>query len=247
MLINNHELYVELSGPAAGPAVVLLHHGLGSVRSWRSQVPTLAEAGYRVIAYDRWGYGGSDARSGLDVPWFENDRKDLQALLAGLGIARAALVGHSDGGTLALYHAVGQPRQVERLVLVAAHIYVEPKMQVGIDGVRRAYQRDERFRESLGRVHGEKAQAVFDHWYFGWRRPQHLSWDLRPLLANIRCPALVVQGFDDEHATPQHAQDLAAALPQAELWLEAGANHMLPQEQPDIFNRRLVEFLKREI
>ena len=66
---------------------------------------------------------------------------------------------------------------------------------------------------------------------------------MRPLLAGISCPALVIQGEQDEHATPQHARDIAAAIPGAELWLLPGAGHMLPQEAAERFNPRLIEFL----
>jgi pimeloyl-ACP methyl ester carboxylesterase len=75
---------------------------------------------------------------------------------------------------------------------------------------------------------------------------------MRPLLAQIRCPALVIQGEHDEHATPQHAGAIAAAIGAAleprsvaELWLAEGAAHMLPQEIPEVFNQKLIEFLQR--
>jgi pimeloyl-ACP methyl ester carboxylesterase len=66
---------------------------------------------------------------------------------------------------------------------------------------------------------------------------------MRHVLKKIACPALVVQGFQDEHATPQHARDIAAAIPGAQLWLLQGAQHMLPQENAVVFNQRLLQFL----
>jgi pimeloyl-ACP methyl ester carboxylesterase len=227
--------------------VVLLHHGLGSVRAWKGQIPALAAAGYRVIVYDRWGFGASSPRSGLPAPHFFEDLADLSALLEMLDAHRPALVGHSDGGTIALRYAAQAPGQVACLVAVAAHVYVEPKMKTGIEGVRRLYENDERFREGLRRAHIQKAGSVFETWFSGWVRPENLDWDLRPALGLIDCPALIVQGMEDEHATPQHAADIAAAMtnaiPQAELWLEPGAGHMLPQEWAEVFNQRLIQFL----
>ena len=132
MLINGHNLNVERNGPENRPCVVLLHHGLGSVKAWRGQMSALVDAGYHVIAYDRWGYGGSDGRPGLDLPTFTTDIDDLHILLEQLGIRRAALVGHSDGGTIALYYAAQYPDEVTCLVTVAAHIYVEARMEPGI-------------------------------------------------------------------------------------------------------------------
>ena len=239
-----HSLYCESYGQAGNPAVVLLHHGLGSLESWSEQVAPLVSAGYYVIAYDRWGYGRSDPRGERISPTFETDREDLRALLFALSLDRVILVGHSDGGTIALYHAAGDPAQVARLVVVAAHVYIEPRMEAGIEGVRSAYEDRPGFREGLRRLHGDNAQAVFDNWFYGWRRSENLSWDMRPELARIACPALVVQGMEDEHARPQHARDLAAAIPNAELWLVEGADHMLPQNTPQAFNRRLLDFLE---
>ena len=203
-----------------------------------------------MIAYDRWGYGRSEERPNLSVPFFPEDLNDLLDLLNSLNIERATLVGHSDGGSIALYFAAGHPERMTCLVTVAAHIYAEPKMEPGIEGVQAAYEGEARFREGLRRLHGEKTDSVFFNWYNGWRsNPEILSWDMRPLLNRITCPTLVIQGTEDEHATPQHARDLAAAIPNSparhtELWLLEGARHMLPQEEPEKFNQRVLEFIQ---
>lgn len=243
MQINGHNLNVEVHGPASGQAVALLHHGLGSIRAWKETTPALAASGLRVIVYDRWGYGKSDPRSELGQPTFIDDRADLVSLLDELQVERAALVGHSDGGTIALYFAAAHPGRVAKLVSVAAHIYVEAKMEPGMQMIRRTYESDADFRRKFTRQHGEKAGQVFQSWYGGWLKTENLSWDMRPLLAGISCPALVVQGEQDEHATPQHARDIAAAIPGAEFWLLPGAGHMLPQEAAERFNPRLIAFL----
>lgn len=242
-----HSLYVEQWGPADGSPLILLHHGLGSTRSWKEQLPALSEAGYRMTAYDRWGYGKSSPRPQLSAPTFEEDIQDLHVLLDHLGVSTAGLIGHSDGGTIALYYAARFPQQVSCVVTIAAHIYVEAKMQPGIAEVRKAFEADARFRKGLQHLHGDKTESVFWNWYNGWVKPDSLDWDMRPLLRSINCPALVVQGEQDEHATPQHAQDIANVIPSAELWIEPAARHMLPQEQPNLFNQRLLDFLRRTV
>lgn len=247
MNINGHTLHVEQQGPENGSPVVLLHHGLGSTRAWKNQIPTLARAGWRVIAYDRWGYGGSSARDAIDIPLFLQDQDDLLALLDALKLERVTLVGHSDGGTISLYAASRFPERVSALVTIAAHIYLEPRMSPSIESVRAVWEQDEGFRRAMQRVHHGKAESVFANWYGGWHRPECLGWDMRPTLANIKCPAFIVQGVEDEHATPQHAIDLADSIPGAELWLLDGAAHMLPQDQPEPFNTRLLDFLSRSV
>ncbi|MBN1145666.1 MAG: alpha/beta hydrolase [Anaerolineales bacterium] len=243
MWVNNRHLHVEVHGSQDDPALVLLHHGLGSTHSWKDQSPALAEAGWRVIVYDRWGYGRSQARAQLSVPGFEDDLADLEALLQAFDVEKVVLVGHSDGGTIALYFAARNPARVACLATVAAHIYVEPKMETGIEGIRAAYQNEVGFRRGMQVVHGEKAEAVFSNWYNGWCRPESLAWDMRPLLGAIQASTLVVQGMEDEHATPQHARDISDAIPTAALWLADGAKHMFPQDEPERFNARLLEFL----
>jgi pimeloyl-ACP methyl ester carboxylesterase len=245
--INGHNLYLESHGPKKGAPIILLHHGLGSVRSWDAQVPALADAGYRVIAYDRWGYGESDARKQLSMPHFKEDLSDLEALIEGLDAQPTALLGHSDGGTIALYLAAQRPEWVTALVTVAAHIYVEDKMTPGIEGIRQSYEQDSRLREGLRRRHGDKVDHVFWGWYSGWMQPGNTTWDLRPLLPKITSPTLVVQGEMDEHATPKHALDIAKAIPNTEVWVAPGEKHMFPQEAADRFNNRLIRFLERTV
>lgn len=247
IFVNGHNLHVEISGPENGPPVVLLHHGLGSIMAWRGQVSPLVEAGYKVIAYDRWGYGESGARQGLDLPYFRTDLKDLNSLLDQYKIQKAALIGHSDGGTMTLYYAAQQPERVSCLVSVAAHIYIESKMEPGILGIQQAFVTDERFRTGLKYAHGDKYEMVFHNWFDGWYKPESIAWDMRQLLSQIRCPALIVQGEEDEHASPQHAMDIAGSIPGADLWFFPGARHMLPQENATEFNSKILWFLKDHV
>ena len=244
VFVNGHNINVERHGPESGPVVVLLHHGLGSVRAWRGQVPALVEAGYRVVTYDRWGYGESDTRPGLDLPTFTTDLEDLHGLLNLLGIDCTALVGHSDGGTIALYYATQQPERISCVVTVAAHIFVEPKMEPAFLEIRQAFEMDERFRLGMQSAHGDKYEAVFHNWFDGWYRVESRSWDMRPLLGQIKCPVLVVQGAEDEHATSLHAKEIAGSIQGAELWLIPAGRHMVPQENADEFNAKIIRFLK---
>ena len=247
IFVNGHNLYFEAVGPENGPVVVLLHHGLGSIRAWRGQVSVLVEAGYKVMAYDRWGYGDSDTRPRLDLPSFSTDLNDLNCLMEQLEIQKAALIGHSDGGTIALYFAAQQPLKVSCLVTVAAHIYVELKMVPGILDIKEAIEADGHFKMGMQYAHGVKYGEVFQNWFEGWHRSEMLTWDMRPLLSQIRCPALIVQGDEDEYATPQHALDIASSIDGAELWLIPGGKHMIPQENRAEFNTRILRFLKDHV
>ena len=244
LTVNQHRLYYEVSGPQDGAPVILLHHGLGSILSWDEQVPSLAEAGYRVFAYDRWGHGKSDLRPSFAMPEFREDLEDLQSLMVLLQIDRTCLIGHSDGGTISLYFAALYPDLAACLVTVAAHTYVEPKMEPSLLEVQAAYRENRRFGRGMARAHGDKGQAVLQNWFDGWAKESNRTWDMRPILGQITCPALIIQGMEDEHATPQHAVNTAASIPGAEIWLVPEVGHMLPQDKSSDFNRKVLEFLR---
>lgn len=99
----------------------------------------------------------------------------------------------------------------------------------------------------MQRVHGENTEPVFWGWFNGWTNPAIEDWDMRAEIKRISSPTLVVQGIEDEHASHQHARDLADSIPGAELWLVPGAGHMLPQQMPDNFNSRLLQYLDQVI
>lgn len=245
--INGHNLNVELSGSSNDPAILLLHHGLGSIGAWKAQMTFLTSSGFFVIAYDRWGYGKSDPRSEYGMPYFHQDLLDLEALVDWLGLQQLIFIGHSDGGKIAMYYTLAHPEVVLGVVLVSTHIYVEPKMEVGIQKVLQDYEHRRGFREHMLRVHGQQADQLFYGWYHGWLNPANLTWDMRPEINAISCPTLVIQGLEDEHATPQQAQAIADAIPGAELHLIADTGHMLPQDSAETFNRLVIEFFSNHI
>jgi pimeloyl-ACP methyl ester carboxylesterase len=241
--INGHKLCLETSGPSNGPAVIFLHHGLGAIRAWKEQIVVFSAAGYQVLTYDRWGHGESAARQDWSMPNFEPDLADLEAVLDKFGYKQVILIGHSDGGNIAMRYAISHPEQVLCLVIVAAHIYIEPKMSTGIHSVMHKFEQDHRFQSQMHRVHGDNAERLFWGWFNGWMNPDIINWDMRPEINQISCPTLVVQGLEDEHASPQHARHLAGVIPGAVLWLVPGASHMLPQQCPEEFNRHVLQFL----
>ena len=243
MLINNHHLYVEEYGPENGPKLIWLHHGLGSTLSWRGQAEVFAEKGFHVILYDRWGYGRSDVREQFSMPFFSEDIEDLDELFKLLKINHAGLVGHSDGGTIALLFAARHPELVSSLVIAAAHIYIESSMENGVQSIYKSFHSDPEFRTGLRRAHPGKGDTVFNLWYSGWTNGEHEDWNITSILWQISCPTLIIQGEADEHATLQHARDIAAHINGSILWIPKKIGHMLPQKAPDEFNEHVTNFL----
>jgi 3-oxoadipate enol-lactonase len=112
--VQHGELYYEVAG--GGPAVVLLHAGIADLRMWDAQLAALAER-YTVVRYDARGFG----RSRTEPVAFSN-RRDLIEVLDHLGIGRAALVGCSRGGMIALDTAIEFPERVAALGWVCSGI-----------------------------------------------------------------------------------------------------------------------------
>jgi pimeloyl-ACP methyl ester carboxylesterase len=240
--INGHKLYWEQYGPGNAPVLLLLHHGLGSIRSWRRQISALTNAGWRVIAYDRWGYGRSEIRPCFEESFLLNDAEEAFALLNHLDIHRLSLVGHSDGGSIALLMASARPDLIERMIVVAAHIYFEPKMLPGLVMISEASKQPP-YSKALGREHGGRARHLVDSWVRHWKESEPQKLDMRERLPKITCPTLVIQGELDEHATPQHAVDISEGVQEGQVWLIPDVHHMPPHEIPEEFNQRVLRFL----
>ncbi len=240
--INGHKLYWEQYGSSNAPVLLLLHHGLGSIRSWRRQMSAFTNAGWRVIVYDRWGYGRSDLRPCFEESFLLNDAEEAFALLNHLGIHRLSLVGHSDGGSIALLMASARPDLIERMIVVAAHIYVEPKMLPGLEMIYEASKKLP-YSRALDREHGGRAGHLVDSWVRHWKESEPQKLDIRERLPKITCPTLVIQGELDEHATPQHAVDISEGVQEGQLWLIPDGHHMPPHEIPEEFNQRVLHFL----
>jgi len=243
--IHGHALHYEVSGLPPGPWVVALHHGLGAVPAWSGQIPALAQAGFRVLAYDRWGYGRSAERETLPLDYLNTEPDDLLALMDAVGIAQAHLLGHSDGGTIALLFAARYPARTLRVVVAAAHIYNEEAGREGLRQTRDRYLRDAGFRAIFQATHGDRSDRLVLRWLERWLADDTTQLEMRSLLGEIRAPTLVIQGELDEFASRQHALDIAAGIRGAELWLIPGCRHNPNLERTTEFNSRVIEFLAR--
>ncbi len=252
----------QISAPAGSdaalPPLVFLHEGLGSVAMWRDWPASLCAATGRAgIAYSRQGYGRSSpvadvrgaprhhadgTRSGRLEPDYMH-REALQVLprlLARLGIGRAVLVGHSDGATIALIHAAHHP--VAACVAMAPHVMVEHVSVQSIDEARLAYESTD-LRERLGRYHSD-VDVAFWQWNDVWLSPDFRDFDIRQEVQAIAAPLLAIQGEDDQYGTMAQVDDLAAAVPHAQLLKLPACGHSPHRDQPAAVNRAIADFLR---
>ena len=187
---------------AAGPPLVFLHEGLGSVALWRDFPDKVARRlGAPALVYSRFGYGRSDGRIARTTPRFMHDEAldVLPVLLDRLGIARPLLIGHSDGASIALIHAAASGRPVHGLVLMAPHVFVEPICLESIARIRDTYLTTD-LRQRLAKYHAHVDDA-FLGWADTWLLPEFAAWSIEDLLPAVRQPMLLIQGLDDEYGT----------------------------------------------
>lgn len=206
--VQGRRLEVQrIAGSRAGaPELVFLHEGLGSVSLWRIFPAQVATAtGCPVTVYSRYGSGDSDVLTEARTVGFMHEEA-LQALpevLAQLEIENPILIGHSDGGSIALIFA-GSPRPegsggVRGLVLLAPHVFVEDLSVRSIAEAKVRFETTD-LPEKLARHHRDAAKTFWG-WNDIWLHPEFRSWNIEEYLPRIVCPILAIQGLDDEYGT----------------------------------------------
>ncbi len=218
-----------------GPAdIIMLHDGLGSIGQWRG-VPEMiaAQTGACVMAYDRPGHGASAPvpEDHWPVDWLHREAELLATLIDRLNLEDPLLVGHSDGGSIALIHASDRPLRQAGVITLAAHSFVEPICDDRIAAMREA---PEVIIAGLGRHHQHPA-ALFEAWSGVWVHPGFSVWDIRPMLHRVVVPTLVAQGTGDEYGTDAMATLTAEAIgPNARVELVDGVGHLMHHDAPTV-------------
>lgn len=223
----------------SAPLVVFLHEGLGSVSMWRDFPARLCDSvGARGLVYSRPGYGRSGAPEpeAAWAPDFMHAQAEqvLPALLAALDIDATVdkpwLLGHSDGGSIALLYAARFPQRLAGAVLMAPHILVEDRSVASIEAAREAYRSTD-LPQRLARHHDD-ADRAFWRWNRIWLDPAFRSWSIEAELDAIRCPLLAIQGLDDEYGTLAQIRGIAARVPGTRLLELPDCRHSPQRDQP---------------
>jgi len=244
---------------------VLLIHGLGaSTFSYRYTIPELSRH-FRVIAPDLLGFGYSARPADADYSLTAQARR-LRALLDALGIERAAVVGHSMGGALAMRFATSYAERVSRLVLIDSAVDRELRRGGRLVWLFQALLpvgalftiHSRRFRRRALRVSVHDPAHVTDEVVEGYFRPARMKGHLRALgrtMASwwqdelveperIAQPTLLLWGEHDRLLPPRVGEELARRIPNAKLMVVPSAGHQVPEEQPALANRLLLDFLR---
>jgi pimeloyl-ACP methyl ester carboxylesterase len=222
----------------AGPAVVLLHGGLGHGGNWGYQVPALVAAGYRTVVIDSRGHG----RSSRDQrPYsYELMASDVLAVLDALRVTRAALVGWSDGACTGLVLARHSPERVRGVFFFACNMDPSGTLELQPSPLLdRCFARHARDYAELSPAPDQFDDFVTAVGTMQRTQPNYSAADL----AEIHVPVTVVLGEHDEFIKRDHAEYLARSIPGAEFVLLPGVSHFAPLQRPDQFNAALLRFL----
>lgn len=221
---------------ATKPTLVFLHEGLGCVSLWRDWPDRLAAAtGLAAFVYSRRGYGRSVTRQ---QPWplsyLEDEAVVLLGLLEAVGIDQAILLGHSDGGSIALAAAALDSRQVVKgLVLYAPHVTVEPENVAAITATGQRYEQSD-LALRLARYHDD-VDSTFHGWFDTWTDPRFAEWSLLEHLSRIDVDIAVIQGLADPYGSSAQAEAIAAGVGREGLVvaLLADCGHAPHQDRPE--------------
>ena len=267
------ETYADLPGVriwyrdtgGTGVPIVLLHATTGSSRVWEYQFPVFTANGFRVIAYDRRGFGRSVIDPAGAQPGTGAD--DLQGLMKHLGIDRFHLVGTAGGGFVALDYALSFPDRLRSLVVASSIGGVQDEEFLALSRRLRPSPQFEALPPEIREV-GPSYRAANPE---GTRRWVELERVSRPpgvpnaaaapgplapaqtmrhrvtfsLLEGIKVPTLLLTGDADLFAPPFVLQLFAARIKNAESVIVPEAGHSAYWEQPEIFNRAVLGFIRK--
>ena len=236
-------LWIE-PGDVATATLVMLHEGLGSVAMWKDFPQRLAgRTGCRVLVYSRYGHGNSDKlaeKRAVDFMHHEGEVV-LPELLDKLSIDRPIVLGHSDGGSIALICAGRYPGCARALILEAPHVFVEDLSVASIVAAKVAYQTTN-LRNKLGIYH-EDVDATFWGWNDIWLDPRFRSWNIESYLESICCPVLCIQGEQDEYGTPVQVNTIAARVAGVQVVMLPDCAHSPHRDQRDATLEQMAEFV----
>jgi pimeloyl-ACP methyl ester carboxylesterase len=236
---------------ADAPLMVWLHEGLGSVAMWRDFPQRLCDAaGVHGLVYSRPGYGRSTPRAPDDhwgVDFMHRQAHEvLPALLRALHIDGAQrplwLLGHSDGGSIALLHAARFAHQIAGVVVMAPHVSVEAKAVASIRQARENYVRTD-LKQRLARYHDEPDSAFWG-WNDIWLHEPFTRWNIEDEITGITCPLLALQGVDDEYGTLEQVHAIARRLPHTQLVEIAQCGHSPHRDQPERVIAEVTRFVQ---
>lgn len=248
--INDLQVYYEVHGE--GDTIILMHHGFGCTKIWKAIYPALAAQGYKIVMFDRRGFGRSERGEGFQE-FYESDRyraeslRELRLLKESLDIGECHIVGQCEGGVVGVDYAAAYPGEVKTLTVASTQCYSDVTMNE-LNRVRLVNKfKDLPFDIQAKMVdwHGEMGEANYDQFakYGGAYGVGYF--DIRPALTLVQCPTLVL--YPDRSSIFDVEQSVAfyRHLPKGELSVFPRCGHNTYEQRPQDYIRTILDFLDR--
>ncbi|MGH9894969.1 MAG: alpha/beta fold hydrolase, partial [bacterium] len=193
--------YTWIGLPSSRAPLIFLHEGLGSIELWREFPETLClESDRSGLLFSRYGNGWSEVLTEPRQPdYMHVEAKVVFPELLAEVVGRASvLIGHSDGASISLIYA-GMGNDVDGLVLIAPHVFVEVRSIAAIAAVREDFGTTD-LAERMAKYHRDP-EATFRGWKDIWLSPSFRGWNIEDVLPAVTCPILLIQGDEDEYGT----------------------------------------------
>lgn len=249
LAVNGAQIFYQAFGAETlNSAPIVLIHGSTSTgaNDWAEVAPRLAER-WRVLVPDCRGHGQS-TNPNLSYSFFEM-AADVADFVRALGYERAHIIGHSNGGNVALVTLMEHPEVVASTVLQAANAYVSTDLldrEPPLFNPERVAREAPDWRAEMMRLHGPTHGP--DYWRILLQLTLHATITepsyTAEQLARVQRPTLAIQGeHDTVNNVGQHAQFIARHIPNAQLWLPPNTGHNVHLEIPDEWLQRVMAFL----
>ena len=251
-ILSNTKLNFQYLGnrTTEGPLLLFLHEALGSIGQWKDFPETLCNKLHLPgLIYERQGHGkSSPLNDKRQADYLHNYALDeLPAFLDSIDENRKLiLVGHSDGGTIALLFASAFPERVQNVITMAAHVINEAETIAGIAPAVKAYESGKL--DGLRKYHGEKTASLFYAWADIWRSDAFEKWDITDKISESHLSGLFVQGKDDQYGTRKQLDLISENYkgPHELLFLE-NCGHHPHLEQPEVVMNAISEFISSSL
>lgn len=237
--VENDGARIWYAAYGSGPAVILLHGGMGNGGNWGYQVPALVKSGYRAVVIDSRGHG----RSTRDAQPFSYElmASDVLAVMDALELEKAGLVGWSDGACTALILAANAPARAAGVFFFACNMDPSGVKEI-LDFtpiLRRCVSRHMQDYAKLSTTPDKFAEFSEAVGLMQRTQPNYSAEDL----GRISVPVAIVQSEFDEFIKREHAEYLARSIPNAEFVFLPGVSHFAPLQRPEQFNTAVLAFV----
>jgi len=249
--ISQRRMYYEIHGD--GDTIVLLHHGFGCTKMWKEIYPAFVEKGYRVVLYDRRGYGESERGEDFEQFYIRDGFRyesveDMARLMKIFEIESFHIVGQCEGGVVGVDYAVKYPEQVKTIVTSSTQCYSKILMTEFNKMKFQHYFVDlePELKEKLILWHGKDyAETFFNMFCTKGGAYGTGVFDLRDALPSVKCPALVLYPDRSHFFDVEQGVEFYRHLVEGELAVLPKCGHNTYEHQPGDYVRHVLAFLAR--